>query len=399
MAEIHEQYLPFESKVAEMGTLDSMTIDVPIDPALLTKIKAKDANPQFVTLEIISGVSTSKRRWKPEHLERVARIVNERRPVGYKGHIPEKDSPTAFPPIHTMWLGAVTKRVGEKCYLYLKGYNKPTEIRDEIDLGMVDAVSIYGDSTLRRGADGVLDVVDFQLESIDWARKGRNGMPSRVVSITAEMKDDETRGGKKKVETAEIAALTEQELRSNNPTLVELITRKTADEFQTKLGEQTAAVEAAKADTLTLKNLREKLGLKDDADIVAAVTELVEDLKTTTKATISELKEKAIVKIAGDNERAQKLVRRLVGEQIETDFTTVGEKTGEEIEAKVKSIVEDDEDIKAVIGEMSDRSPARSREGGAHLGGGSARPNETTPGRKSETGKVTFGTRKMSAAG
>jgi hypothetical protein len=358
---IHETVTPLESVVAEMGSLEETQIEIPVDSALLTKIKAKDENPQFVTVEVKSGKSKNRRNWTPEILEKIAQVVNEKRPVGYLGHIPRGDEGHLLPPPQTLWIGAKTERRGDHTVLYIKGYNRSPEIRDYVDLGMVDAVSIYGDSTLRPGSGGY-DVVDFSLESIDWARKGKNGMPSRVVSISAEMEE----GGRQVVDGRDIAAISEQELRTHNPSVVELIESKASSTLQTKIGEMEE--EAKKTSNLTeiVNGIKERLKVESPEKILETLDEFLQTIKgakaSDVKAFITSVIEGKVA-----TPRGQKLVARLVGEM--EDISELTDETKKTIETRITDAIENDEDVKAVVGEMKDDGKDTKEKTGEMTGG------------------------------
>lgn len=354
------------AKIAEMGTVEDIGRDIPIDQARMDKIKARDPEPRFVVVEIESGWSKSKREWPPEIVEGIVRQVNEKKPVGYMGHIPANQDETSFPPVQTVWLGAVVKRAGEKVIARVKGYLMPKgEIRDYADLEAVDGVSVRGDTTMV-ATKGGWRVKEFALESIDWARKGRSGMPTRIVSIASEME-----GGK--VEPKDIAALDEQELRTHAPLLVKEVERKVTEPLTTKLGEMEATATATEPELLALKEIREKLGLNDDQNPIEAIADLLKRVETAARAEIKAVVAKAVERVAGKNKTAQDLVHRLIGEQITRDFNgEITDKTEDEITDQIKSAVEGDETVKAIVGEMSvvddDKGGRHDNRGGAHVG-------------------------------
>jgi uncharacterized coiled-coil protein SlyX len=361
--DIYERYIPLESKVAEMGPLDSATIDIPVDATLLEKIKAKDSDPHFVTVEIESGLSKNKLNWRPEMLRRIAEMVNTQRPVGYLGHIPQDDRGHSLPPPQTLWVGAKVANKNGKTILYIKGYNHTKEIRDYVDLGLVDAVSISGNSTQRPSMGGY-EVIDFTLESIDWARKGKNAMPSRVVTVTAEMEGGTVVDGK------DIAAISEAELRQHNPTLVELLASKDGAGLKDKVTEMEATIEKQKGFSDLVNEIATRLKVEPDK-ILENLDELISKMKgakaSDVKNYITQIIEKQ-VKTA----RGQKLVSRLVGEM--EDITELTDDTKKEIEKRVTESIESDDDIKAIVGEMVDDKGAGT--GGMIVGGSSRMKND-----------------------
>ncbi len=356
--EFHEHLL-LDSTVTEMGPLDTSVISIPVDEKLLAKIRSRDENPEFVTVEVKSGWSGNKRNWRPEILERVAETVNLKKPVGYLGHIPDNDRGTALPPPQTLWVGAKTSREGDKTVLYIKGYNRTKDVRDYVDLGMIDAVSISGDATLRPVRGGY-DVIDFTLESIDWARKGKNGMASRVISITSEME-----GGNDGVDGKDIAAISEAELRQYNSTLVELLESKSGTPLKEKVTEMEATIEKQKGFSDLVQEIADRFKVEPDK-IMENLDELLNKMKG---AKASEVKN-YITKVIEDKvktARGQKLVTRLVGEM--EDITELTDDSKKEIEKRVTDALEGDDDIKAIVGEMKDEKGSSGNSGGLLLGG------------------------------
>jgi hypothetical protein len=383
MAEIRE-ILTLEASIAESGPLGSATIAIPVDAKLLEKIKAKDSDPQFITLEIESGESQNGRVWTPQIMESIASQVNFSKPVGYKGHISKEDDPYVLPDPHTLWVGATTARKGDKTVLYVKGYLKSQEIRDYVDLEMVNSVSVRGDSTLRPQKGGKHEVVNFTLESIDWTRKGRNGMSNRVVGITSEM----TEGGNS-VEPRDIAALSEEELRLHNPLLVQSIETKTKNPLETKISEMETTVGEIKPQVETVAEIRKKLGLDDNADVIVSVQELLDKVTTASKSAVQDFIQDTI-KTKVKDEKGQRLVMRLIGEMKEFHTQPLTAETKKEIETKINEKVEKDDDVKAVISEMN--GTRRPETGGTHMGGRSSTTNER---QERSTGRITVRKRKL----
>jgi hypothetical protein len=362
--EIHGELL--SCTIAEMGAAEA-TPTVPIDAKVMEKIKSRDPEPNFVVVAIESGISRSKRIWTPEILEKVARQVNEKQPVAYKGHIPIKDNDTAMPDPQTVWLAATTTRVGDKVTLYVKGYNLPkADVRGWLEFDAINSVSIRGDSTMRPTKGGYM-VTDFDLESIDWSRKNRSGMQARVVSIASEME------GGNSVEPKDIAALDESELRTHGPLLVAEIERQAKEPLESTIAEMETATAELTPFQETVTTIREKLGLKPEDDPVAAVTDLIDRVEGAARTEIKAFVDAAIEKVAGkNNERGVKLIRRLVGE-METNYDgELNDDLKAKIESDLQAEIDSDEDIKGIVSEMSGDQEEIST-GGSNLGGRSRR--------------------------
>lgn len=376
--EIHETICEdgISTHIAEMGPFESSTIEVPIDREKLAKIKERDEDPRFVTVEIEScstGFSKSKRRWPKHIIEKVSKRVNLLKPVGNLGHLDEKQYDTHFPEPQVVWLGSTTTPRGSEIVMHVKGYLLPgSKARTYLENDAIDAVSLFGDSTLRPTRGGY-EVVDFELESIDFTRKGRNGMKSRVVSVTGEQA---SRGGNT-VEPKDIAALDESELRTHAPLLVKEIERLATEPIQTKIGEMTTAAEAAKPELDILGEIRKLLKLSEGENPVEKLQALLAKIDEVATSGVKDFI-KGLVAKKVKNENAQNIVNRMIGE-MHTEYADkdFNDDLKKQIETDLDAKIEGDEDIKAVIGEMApvERKPDDGR-GGADLGGRSVPPEE-----------------------
>lgn len=389
----------FGDVVGEMSNDSNAASSVPVDPALLNHYMQLDPDPdecKFVTVEIKSGFSKSNRNWRPEILEEIAKQVNSQHPVGNKGHIKKEDYESVYPEPQTVWLGAVCERKGNQAVLRVKGYNLPnSDIRRHLKFKAVNSVSVYGKSKMRP-IPGGHEVLSFELETIDWSRKNRSGMDARVVALTAE---NQPLGGTK-VEAKDIAALSEDELRTHAPLLVKEIERKATEPLDEKVGEMQGVIDTTKADVDVVAEIRKLLKLEEGDNVVEKVTSLVSKIEDTAKDEIKNFIRELVGKKV-KTERGQGLVLRLVGEmesQYEGPLTDDLKKT---IEADFNKVVEDDEDVKAVIGEMG--SDQGHGTGGATLGGrsragedrGRVGAGETSKERKQ--GAVTIAKRRFGA--
>lgn len=375
--EIHETIYEdgITSTIAEMGPYDTATINVPIDSAKLASIKARDNNALFVTVEIESGWSQSKRNWKPERVRKIVEAVNKKKPVGCLGHPLLKDTKaheTEFPKPQVVWLGATHTTRGEITLAYIKGYVLPSaEAREYLENEAIDGVSVFGDSTMRP-VPGGYEVTDFDLETIDFTRKGRSGMKSRIVSLTGESAPSE---GGKKVDAKDIAALDENEIRTHAPLLVREIERKVSEPLTTKIGEMTTAAEAVTPEIDLLGQIKTLLKLSDGENPVDKLKNLLSKVEEAGSAGVKAYIKELISKKVKD-EQGQALVGRLIGE-MHSDYQIDGELTEDDkkkIAADFDSKVEGDEVLKKQIGEMTPARTTNDGRGGASLPSRSAPP-------------------------
>lgn len=185
--------------------------DVPFAPGFnLDAVKALDEDPRFATVKIKAGQGNGGKgpNYGPDILKDLERQFNEKRPSGYKGHQdPSKVEYEWREPV-TAWIGA--RWNPDEQALYVKGYVPPTapELRTQLDLAatgadVVNGVSIWG----MRDVQGD-EVTAFDLWSLDWTPKGRNGMEAELVSVTGEMEEEDDEVERDQV----IASLTPDEI-------------------------------------------------------------------------------------------------------------------------------------------------------------------------------------------
>lgn len=370
-------------RIGEMGTADAVAVDLPVPADFLAKVKAEDENPVFVTAEVESGWSRSKRLWKPAHLRKVVDRVNSQKMGGTLGHplLDPKQYDSAFPKPQVVWVAATLKETGDKAVARFKGYVlKTAEAREYLKLGLIDGVSIFGPSRMKPISGGY-EVLDFDPESIDFARKGRSGMTSRVVALAGEQA---SRGGNE-VEPKEIAALSEDELRTHAPLLVREIERKAVEPVETKVGEQATVVAELQPQADMLAQIKELLKLTDGENPVEKVTALISKIEeaasSSVKDYILQLVEKKV-----KTPRAQNLVKRLIGEMWTEYEGPLTDDLKKKIDEDFTAKVEGDEDMKELVGEMATGEEHRDGDGGTRFGGRS-RAGESR-GRGSQGGNV-----------
>jgi hypothetical protein len=361
--EITEQ-VTLDGLIAEMGAFDTSTRpDLRIPADFLETVRASDSDPMFVTVEVEAGWSESKRRWKPEHLKSVVDKVNKSRMAGNLGHplLDPKAHERDFPIPQACWV--VGKLEGNKATF--KGYVlKTAEARDLLKLGLIDGISIFGDSTMKP-VQGGYEVIRFDPETIDFARKGRSGMKSRIVSLTGEQTPE--RGTT--VEAKDIAALSVDEIRTHAPLLVREIERQASVPFETKIGEQTTAIDALQPEADMLAEIKKLLKLTDGENPVEKLTNLITRIEEAGSADIRAYVKELVAKKVKST-RGQALLGRLIGEMHTEYEGPLDDDLKKKITDDFNAKIEGDEDIKELVGEMaSSSSDDDNREGPRALGG------------------------------
>lgn len=354
--------------IGEMGTADAVAIDMPVPPDFLARVKADDENPVFITAEVESGWSRSKRNWKPEHLRKAVDKVNSKKLGGVLGHplLNKEEYEGAFPKPQVVWVAAKATENGGKLVARFKGYVlKSAEAREYLKLGLIDGVSMFGPTKMKPVPNGY-EVIDFEPESIDFARMGRSGMTSRIVALAGEQASLE--GGK--VEPKDIAALQVDEIKTHAPLLFAAIRDEGKSEVQTLVGEQTTLVAELQPQAEMLVAIKQALKLADGENPVEKVTNL---LKQIEDASASEIKSfiKELVAKKVKTERGQALLHRLIGEMhVEYAGQELDDALKTKITADFDKKAEEDEHIKELVGEMAPFAETNGGStGGAALGG------------------------------
>lgn len=347
--------------VGEIGMDEGKIVQIPT--ARLERINSADPEKhpaKFVTVEVESGWSKNKRHWPPAVLDSIANQIAEKEPVGYKGHPLLKkdfDKGSDYPDPQTLWMGAISTLSEKGKRLLVKGYNLTDQIRRELASGATRTVSICGDATMR-AVKGGYEVEDFELESIDWARPGGQGMAGGVVALTAEQTAEEIQEDEEVelVKPEDIANLTEGDLRKHNSSLADQIEgvgfEKGKREVEEKVGEQEAALKEGTEAVDLVKAVREKLGLKDDDSLTDAISKLVNDSREGLKSEFKDAVEKLLAKKIPD-EKIRNLVSGLVGEM----DSSVEDSEGVQADAKekVNAMLDANKDtITDFIGEMDE---------------------------------------------
>ena len=384
-----------------MGGLDSLTDEMPIPADFLEKVKASDDDPLFVTVEVESGMSRSKNLWKPEHVKAVVDKVNKDRMAGNLGHpLIDKDAyEREFPEPQVVWIAAKTREAGDKLIGKFKGYVlKSAKARDYLRLGLIDGVSWFGNSTLKPLKNGGYEVLKFEPETLDFARKGRSGMTSRVVSLAAEMK---TEGGFT-LEPREVAALTPAEVKEHGPLVYKAIQDEAKADLETKVGEQTAVIDKLTPEAEIANKVRELLGLAEGANPLEKLESVLKSVEDSASKDVRDFV-KSLIDKKVKTQRAQGVLGRLLGEMhTEYEGKVLDDDLKKEIEEDFNKRIEDDEDVKVLVGEMaaweeSNDPPTRHR-GGSSLGGptkGGNSRGRSLEGETTRRGGLTITKRKL----
>lgn len=332
--------------VAEMVTDATKLKDFGFNKSVISRCKAlaenvEDAEPEFPVVRTEEGWSGSGRLWGGKVLDSIAEQLNANQPVGNLGHIPDAEAATAFGDPQTTWVGAIVKheasqmkeRAGEMVkVIYTVGYNLPgAKVRTLLKTGAVRGTSWWGRARLVPIPGKGVNVEDFELLSLDWARKLSEGMASsRVVAMAREMKEGSTGMDK------ELSAVTPEEFKEGNPNGYALIVSEVKADSDKIIGEMQVEIDAAAEDKKLIEDLRTTLKANEGDNLLEKVAHLAKRLGEKAKAQVDDVLAALLAEKVPD-EDTRKLVMRLL---------PVGE-----METAAEDAADADE-VKKLVGEM-----------------------------------------------
>jgi hypothetical protein len=371
--------IEFVSTIQEMSPeLLEESSTIPVNKTLLNEVTEDDPSPKFVLSFIEEQMSRKKVNYDRKALQLVADQVNETQPTGYLGHIKDTDKDYVLPTPQVIWLGSAVINRGGKAVLATKGYLYPEgQARSLIKRHGINTVSWSGEGSLVPSAGGTFELKSFKLESIDFARKNREGMPVQNLVLVNEMmsdSDDKRKGGKMSdrddrddVE-AIVGRITATEFKTMNPAVYRSIIEMGKDEAnevaketlatrEKELKEESTKAVASVPEISMMQKIRDLFGIKDDdtTDPVEAVSTLLKRLDDAGRSLIqSWFNEEVLAKKVPDP-RARSLVSRLIPiSEMGGDYRTERglEAIKKNIAEKADELIEGDEAIQTVINEM-----------------------------------------------
>lgn len=188
-------FMTADKRICEMMS-DTALVNVPVDPRIdIATITADDPDPKFVNVEVIrAGVSGNSRRYNNNVVREVSQLVPGCQ--GFFGHPDPSKYGFEFREPQCIYVGSTVETMADgldrciaKAYLF-----KTSALREwvpkSIAAGNPMTVSINGAADVMRNGD-LLDVIHMtELQSIDWANPGTEGMEtSKAMSVVNEMKN------------------------------------------------------------------------------------------------------------------------------------------------------------------------------------------------------------------
>lgn len=200
--------MTFEGRILEMSS-DTESVNVGVHPDIdVSTLTADDPNPKFVNVEIIrTGISKTNRR---RYNSMVVREISNMTPgvQGFLGHPDPSKHGFEFREPQCIFVGSIVQEMADgnvrsvaKAYLF-----KTSPLREWIPKSIASrrpmTVSINGTGDIMRSGE-ILDVLHMNdLESIDWANPGTEGMgTSQAISVVNEMQNS---GGGSNMEAKDI---------------------------------------------------------------------------------------------------------------------------------------------------------------------------------------------------
>lgn len=327
------------AKLADFGFSDAM-----IQRAGSLRDAASDDHPEYAVVRVEEGWSGNGRLWPAREIDSIVKQTNELEPVGHLGHIPDDEEGTSMPDPQTTWFGAIAKneaseqkdRVGEQVRVaYFAGYLLPgAKIRMFLKTRAARGVSWWGRAHQVPIPGRGVEMREFDLKTIDWARKGQEGMPtSRVLAIASEMKGTDME--------VDLAQVTPEQFKAGNPNGYALLVSEVEAAHKTTVGEMEEKITEGDAAKEELGKIRTLLKIDGDKSPLENITALLTRLGTKAKALVEAEVAKLINEKIGEDEDQRALVKRLL---------PVAEMTDKAADA------EDEDAAKKLVGEMVDKA-------------------------------------------
>lgn len=347
-----------DKRICEMVSEMSM-INVPVDPRIdIDTITADDPDPKFVNVEVIrAGVSNNNRRYNNNIVKEISQLIVGCQ--GFFGHPDPSKYGFEFREPQCIYVGSIIdempgglNRCIAKAYLF-----KTSQLREwvpkSIAAGNPMTVSINGSADIMRGGD-IIDVVHMtDLQSVDWANPGTEGLEtSRAMSVVTEMNE----GGNKMAETINaqdiIKNVSVAELRAYNPGAYDTIIKGTTVQ---ELQAINPALVQSIIESNRITEMEFTIGGKKENVKVSELQAKFDGYE----ATITELNSK-FQKAELDAYKNQKIAEMVDEDHIEAFKKRVTGNTKAEIDASINSEIE----FVREMGGMNNRPAPRKAPGG-----------------------------------
>ena len=349
-----------KQRVCEMSG-DTQMINVPVNPRIdIATITADDPDPKFVNVEVIrAGVSGNGRRYNNGVVNEISDLVPGCQ--GFFGHPDPSKYGFEFREPQCIYVGSVVENMADgltrciaKAYLF-----KTSPLREwvpkSIAAGNPMTVSINGSADIMRSGD-LLDVIHFsELQSIDWANPGTEGMEtSKAMSVVNEM--NQNKGGKEEMaeQTAQdiMKNMTVAEFKAYNPTGYNgLLKGLTVQELMAVNPELVSTI----IENNKVTEMQFTIGGKQESVKVTEIQSKFDDYEQK----ITEL-QNAKVQAELDTYKLQKITEQVDEAHVETFMKRVSGKTKDEIDKSIEAEIA----FVREMGGMNNTPAPRSRQQG-----------------------------------
>lgn len=316
-----------DSRVCEVVT-EQPTIDVPVDPRIdIETIIADDSNPKFVNVEVLrSGISkTNNRRYNNNNVAEVNRMIPGVQ--GFFGHPDPSKYGFEFREPQCIYVGSIIDHMPDgldrciaKAYLF-----KTSPLREwipkSIAAGNPMTVSINGIGDIVRNGD-IIDVIHMtELQSIDWANPGTEGMEtSQAMSVVREMQNENKEGGSKMAEVNAqdiIKNVTVTEFKAYNPegynNVLKSVTVQELQAVNPALVQSIIDANKTTEVSLNIEGAAKTVQISEMQGIVSGYEKTIADLKDKAEtAKISEYKSRQIAALVPEQYR-EGISKRVTG--------------------------------------------------------------------------------------
>lgn len=347
-----------DKRICEMVSEMSM-INVPVDPRIdIDTITADDPDPKFVNVEVIrAGVSGNNRRYNNNIVKEISQLIVGCQ--GFFGHPDPSKYGFEFREPQCIYVGSIVEDMPDglnrciaKAYLF-----RTSQLREwvpkSIAAGNPMTVSINGSADIMRGGD-IIDVVHMtDLQSVDWANPGTEGLEtSKAMSVVTEMNE----GGNTMAETINaqdiIKNVSVAELRAYNPGAYDTIIKGTTVQ---ELQSINPALVQSIIESNRITEMEFTIGGKKENVKVSELQAKFDGYE----ATITELNSK-FQKAELDAYKNQKIAEMVDEDHIEAFKKRVTGNTKAEIDASINSEIE----FVREMGGMNNKPAPRKAPGG-----------------------------------
>lgn len=327
-----------DTRVLEMVSETTM-INVPVHPSInIDVITADDPEPRFVNVEVIRGgtISGNNRRYNNENVRQINKMVPGVQ--GFLGHPDPSKYGFEFREPQCIFVGSMLDTMEDgsvrciaKCYLF-----KSSRLREWIPKSIAAnnpmTVSINGRADVIRSGEYIDVVTVNDLESIDWANPGTEGISSsKAMSVVREMENNNNGGNTMEVKDI-LQNATVTEFKAFNPNgYSNMVKSISLTELQTHNPDLVKAIE----DSARISEMKLTIGGTEKVVKLTEMQGIVTDLEgqvatAKNEAQASKLTEFKTAKIAEmiPEELREQVAKRVTGDTEDAIVASINAEIG-----------------------------------------------------------------------